>query len=168
MRHLAAEMGAGTMTLYHYVRTKDELMTLVNDAVMAEIVLPPEEPLPTDWRGALTVIANRTRVVMGRHPWIFDVTDDPPIGPNAVRHFDQTMEAVSSLAIGVLDRLDITSCVDEYVFGYCLRQRNNAQDDSAQVPQEIKHYVDTLLATGDYPQLEALADELGISESWEM
>ncbi len=39
MRRLAAELGAGTMTLYHYVRTKDELLTLVTDAVMGEVVL---------------------------------------------------------------------------------------------------------------------------------
>ena len=40
MRRLAAELDAGTMTLYHYVRTKDELLTLVTDAVMGEVVVP--------------------------------------------------------------------------------------------------------------------------------
>ena len=30
MRRLAAELGAGTMTLYHYVHTKDELLALVD------------------------------------------------------------------------------------------------------------------------------------------
>ena len=35
MRRLASELGAGTMTLYHYVRTKDELLALVHDAVMS-------------------------------------------------------------------------------------------------------------------------------------
>ena len=46
MRRIASELDAGTMTLYHYVRTKDELLTLVVDAVMGEVVLPPDEPLP--------------------------------------------------------------------------------------------------------------------------
>ena len=41
MRRLAAELDAGTMTLYHYVRTKDELLALVNDAVMGELIVPP-------------------------------------------------------------------------------------------------------------------------------
>ena len=40
MRRLASELGAGTMTLYHYVRTKDELLALVHDAVMAELLVP--------------------------------------------------------------------------------------------------------------------------------
>ena len=38
MRRLAAELDAGTMTLYHYVHTKDELLALVTDAVMGEVV----------------------------------------------------------------------------------------------------------------------------------
>ena len=37
MRRLAAELDAGTMTLYHYIRTKDELLAIVNDSVMGEL-----------------------------------------------------------------------------------------------------------------------------------
>ncbi len=46
MRRLAAELDAGTMTLYHYVRTKDELLTLVFDVLMGEVALPPGERVP--------------------------------------------------------------------------------------------------------------------------
>ncbi len=52
MRRVAQALGAGTMTLYHYVRSKDELVTLMHDAVMGE-VLVPEGELPSDWRAAL-------------------------------------------------------------------------------------------------------------------
>ena len=52
MRRIATELDAGTMTLYHYVRTKDELLTLVIDAVMGEVVIPDDEPMPDDWRAA--------------------------------------------------------------------------------------------------------------------
>ena len=48
MRRIASELDAGTMTLYHYVRTKDELLTLVVDAVMGEVVMPTTETMPTD------------------------------------------------------------------------------------------------------------------------
>jgi hypothetical protein len=60
MRRLAAELDAPTMTLYYYVRTKDELLSLIVDAVMAEVVLPPERSLPADWKEAMIVIASRT------------------------------------------------------------------------------------------------------------
>lgn len=166
MRHLAAELGAGTMTLYHYVRTKDELLALLNDAVMAEVVLSPDE-MPTDWRGGLTAVANRTKLVVERHPWMFDITDDPAFGPNSVRHFDQSLQAVSSLQLPMLEKLDIVTCVDEYVFGHCLHQRHNtSDDDGGAFPDEMQDYVEGLLATGDYPQLALVAEELGIDDAW--
>src|SRR4051812_43136392 len=34
MRRIASELDSGTMTLYHYVRTKDELLTLIVDTIM--------------------------------------------------------------------------------------------------------------------------------------
>ena len=37
------------MSLYHYVRSKDELLALMWDAVMGELIVPDEE-LSGDWR----------------------------------------------------------------------------------------------------------------------
>ena len=165
MRRLAAELGAGTMTLYHYIRTKDELLTLVTDAVMGEVVVPPDEPFPDDWRAAITLVANRSRAALLRHPWILDIADDPPIGPNSVRHFDQTLEALSSLDVDLLTKFDIVSAVDEYVFGYCLMERNNLQG-APFADDHMVDYVGGLLSTGTYPQLAKMADEIGLAEGW--
>src|SRR6185436_15098966 len=60
MRRVASELGAGTMTLYHYVRNKDELIELMDDAMMSELIVPDDE-MPSDWREALTAIARRSR-----------------------------------------------------------------------------------------------------------
>ena len=167
MRRIAAELDAGTMTLYHYIRTKDELLTLVTDAIMGEIVLGPDEPLPDDWREAVTVIAQpHAGGHASAHPWMLDIADDPAIGPNSVRHFDQTLQAVSSLDVGLATKLDIVSAVDEYVFGYCLSQRNNVQAD-AKLDSGMVEYVEGLLHTGEYPALQAIADELGVMKAWE-
>jgi AcrR family transcriptional regulator len=164
MRRLAAELGAGTMTLYHYVRTKDELLTLVTDWVMGEVVLGEDESLPPQWRDALTVLANRSRASMQRHPWILDISDDPAIGPNSVRHFDQTLEALSSLDTDLETKIDIAAMVDEYVFGHCLMERNNLQTDDQS--GYIVDYVEALLATGSYPQLAAMAADIGVAAGW--
>src|SRR5690242_11749769 len=69
MRRIAGELGAGTMTLYYYVRTKDELIALMDDAIMAEVLIPTEA-FPTHWYDALTAIALRTWDVLVRHPWV--------------------------------------------------------------------------------------------------
>src|SRR6478735_6539222 len=124
MRRLAIALDAGTMTLYHYVRTKDELLALVSDAIMAELLLDEHE-LSGGWRTAMTNIARHSLATFRRHPWVFDVRDDPPIGPNGVRHFDQSWRALASLEIPLQDKIDIISVVDEYVFGYGMQMRNN-------------------------------------------
>ena len=166
MRRLATELDVGTMTLYHYVRTKDELLTLVNDAVMGEVVVPSHLPIPDEWRAALTLLATRTRAAMVKHPWMLDISDDPPIGPNSVRHFDQSLEAVASLDIPLSDKLDIISLIDEYVFGYSRIERNNHRDNAIDDEDEMIEYVSVLIDTGAFPHLASLTDEMGLRPLW--
>jgi AcrR family transcriptional regulator len=68
LRRVAAELGAGTMTLYHYVRTKRELAALMDDAIMGELVIPDDE-LPDGWREGLALLARRTHELFLKHPW---------------------------------------------------------------------------------------------------
>ena len=164
MRRLAAELDAGTMSLYHYIRTKDELLTLVVDAVMGEVVLPGGQRMPRDWRSAITLIAKRSRDALRRHPWILDITDDPNIGPNAMRHFDQSWQALASLNASFEDKLDLITVVDEYVFGYCLHERNNLKDDPNDA--EMADYIGALLVEDEYPALAAMVSEMGMPRLW--
>ncbi|MGZ4772554.1 MAG: TetR/AcrR family transcriptional regulator [Ilumatobacteraceae bacterium] len=164
MRRLAAELDAGTMTLYHYVRTKDELLTLIVDAFLAEVVLAPGQRMPRDWRAAVTLIARRSRDALQRHPWILDIADDPNIGPNAMRHFDQSWQALSSLDASFDDKLDLIMAVDEYVFGFCLLERNNAAGDASDAG--MVDYIGALLVEGDYPALSQMVSEMGLDSLW--
>lgn len=169
MRRLAIELGAGTMTLYHYIRTKDELLALVMDALMGELILDEAE-LTGGWRAALTAIANASRRTFERHPWVFDVHDDPAVGPNGVRHFDQSLQAVASLEISIAEKIDIISAVDEYVFGHALQRRNNYPDleEHSKAGVEMIEYVTGLSRTGDYPQITKLIAELGGQGTWDV
>jgi AcrR family transcriptional regulator len=163
MRRLAIELGAGTMTLYHYVRTKDEVLTLVNDAIMGEVVVPEDEQMPSDWREAVTIIARRTRDVFMRHPWILDIADDPPLGPNFVRHFDQSLHAMSTYPGTFAEKLDVVHAVDEYTFGFCMGERSNLHADAV-VVQKVVDYVEELIATGDYPSLSELVADRSLAD----
>src|SRR5262245_60232678 len=167
MRRLAAELDAGTMTLYHYVRTKDELLALVTDAVMGEVALDDEEELPDGWREAITFIAKRSRDALLRHPWVLDVSDDPPIGPNGVRHFDQTMEALASLDVDIDEKVEIALLVDEYVFGYCMQRRMNDQPEPPGAVDRVVAYVQDLIDSGRYPTLSDLVDRYGFRPTWD-
>lgn len=163
MRRLATELDVGTMTLYHYVHTKVELLAIMVDALVGEVLLPAGEALPADWRGAVTTIACRTRDVLRRHPWVLEVNADPSIGPNALRHFDQSWQAVAGLDSDLEMKLDVTTAVDEYVFGFCVNEhRTFASGDEVEMPA----YLEELLGAGAYPAVRAIADEVGLASFW--
>jgi AcrR family transcriptional regulator len=155
----------GTMTLYHYVRNKDELLALVRDTVMGELIVTDEDQLRLGWRQAMTELAHRTRAAARRHPWMFDIVDSAPMGPNAVRHLDQSLQAVASIDLPLDDRLAIADLVDEFVFGYCLNDRHNARARH-HATSEMVDYLAALIGTGAYPALAAIADDVGPHGLW--
>lgn len=160
MRRLAGELDVGTMTLYHYIRGKDDLLAIVNDAVMGELIVPDGE-LPDDWREALMAIARRSRDVIQRHPWSLDLRDDPTPGPNGTRHYDQTMQAVLPLGLPLPQLFELVSAVDEYVFGHCIVERANYFDQQS-TDGDVIDYMSHLVATGDYPALAVIVERCGV------
>lgn len=65
MRSLAGALGTGPMTLYNYVKDRDDLDALVVEAVLAGIRLPRERG---DWRADVTAIVEATWRTVRRHP----------------------------------------------------------------------------------------------------
>jgi len=160
MRRVARDLGVGTMSLYYYVETKAELLDLMHDAMMGEVIVADGE-LPRDWRGALELIARRALAAIQRHPWSLSGPIALP-GPNALRHFDQSLAAVSDLDLDLQARFEIILAVDDYVFGYALReaedQREEAAWDESQLDKTVAAYFEAQLATGGYPQIEQIRE----------
>lgn len=150
MRRVAQRLGAGTMTLYHYVRNKDELITLMSDAVMAEVVVPEDE-LADDWRTALTQIASRTRQAFSAHHWIFERMGDGRPGPSGMRHFEQSLHAVAPLGLSRNETFELIGTVDDYVFGYSLREVQEMEEHERGWPPEVLDFFKRELASGQYP-----------------
>lgn len=152
MRRVAQRLGAGTMTLYHYVRNKDELITLMSDAVMAE-VLVPEDELAADWRTAVTQIATHTRATFAAHHWIFERMGDGRPGPSGMRHFEQSLRAVAPLGLGRNETFELIGLIDDYVFGYSLREVQEREEHERGWPPEVLDFFKRELASGKYPSI---------------
>jgi AcrR family transcriptional regulator len=169
MRRVAAELGAGTMTLYHYVRTKDELVALMDDAIMGELLIPDGE-MPSDWREALTLIARRTRDAFARHPWTLEAMPEAQLGPNGIRHMEQSVAAVAQLDVDDVTRFEIITLVDDFVFGYAVRSRSLGPDDPEAMEKWLERasaYIDEQVATGEFPHITAIMPEEGMLAFWE-
>jgi AcrR family transcriptional regulator len=164
MRRVASELGAGTMTLYHYVRTKDDLMALMDDAVMREVIIPEGE-MPARWREALGEIARRSFRASSRHPWAYEALRNAAFGPNAMRHFDQSLEAVAGLDIPIEERFELVSLIDDYVVGYVTRWYNDRPSD--EWLEAGLDYMREQLGAGDYPHIEALVTDGDLGVTWD-
>ena len=81
-----------------------------------------------------------------------------------MRHFDQSWQALASLDANFEDKLDLITVVDEYVFGYCLHERNNLKDHTHD--DEMVDYIEDLLIEDEYPALSAMVAEMGMPRLW--
>lgn len=160
MRRVAERLGAGTMTLYHYVRNKDELITLMADEVMGEVLVPAGE-LGGDWRTALAQIARRTRAAFHRHHWALYRLGDGRPGPNGIRHFEQTLAAVSSLDLAESHKFELISQIDDYVFGFCLREAQEMEEHRRGFPADVLEFFQRELDSGEHPNIrDFLGDDI--------
>lgn len=143
MRRIAQELGVGTMSLYYYAKSKSELVSAMDDALMAELLVPT---LPENWREALTAIARRTRDVFVRHPWALSSMQSAPPGVNAMLHMEQCLEALAKTSMTTEEKLTLLALVDDFVFGYTLRE--TADEPVVDIDAANKR-----LATGAFPEL---------------
>ncbi len=161
MRKIAAVLGAGTMSLYHYVRTKDELVTLMDDAIMGE-VLVPDGQLPPHWRAAIAALAYRTRDVFVRHQWAMTALMQARPGPNGMRHVEQSLAALKTTGLETEEKFTVLMTVDDYVFGHTLRTNDRRPMASGEENAATKALLEATLAelaTGQYPELSALVGD---------
>jgi AcrR family transcriptional regulator len=160
MRRVASELGLGTMSLYHYVRSKDELLDLMGDRIMGG-QLVPEPELQRGWREALTAIAQATRRNFERHPWMGGAMSPRPStipGPNALRHVDQSLAAVADLRVDVPTQMEIIAVVDDYVIGFAVRSQRVAEyeehvSDPSEWMEAVFDHLRRRIESGDYPHL---------------
>jgi AcrR family transcriptional regulator len=143
MRRVAQELNVGTMSLYYYVKTKDDLIAVMDDALMSEALLPA---VPRNWKRAITEIATRTHAIFLRHPWALISMQSAPPGLNAMRHMEQCLEALAETSMTAKQKLTLLAIVDDFVFGHALRE-------SASEGAVDMEFVAAQIAKGNFPHI---------------
>jgi AcrR family transcriptional regulator len=110
MRRLAGRLDVATMGLYRYVRNKDDVFSLMLNAVAREIALP--EPGTAGWRDILRGIAREMRAGHLRHPWMarLQASMAATVAPNVL--------AVLEAGLAALDAVDPDLDVDQMVAAF--------------------------------------------------
>jgi AcrR family transcriptional regulator len=131
MRRIARELGAGVMSLYWYVSSKEELLDLMLDTLEAENEIPESSG---DWRADLTAFAYRTRASLGQHPWAIDfIGSRPPSGPHDLQNLERLLGLLDGT--GVEDPrviMGVFMTVATFVFGAVTREAQEVRTQRAQ------------------------------------
>ncbi|GAA5078781.1 AcrR family transcriptional regulator [Thermocatellispora tengchongensis] len=152
IRRVAAELGARAMSLYTYIERKEDLLDLMADEVIAEAHVA--EPLPSDWREATMTIARSERAAVRHHPWLVElISRREAVGPNGLRHLEQSVAALSGLGLDRAATLRILAAVGDYTRGFILREHNAADPRRTAA---VDRYFKERVGTGAYPHLEPM------------
>jgi AcrR family transcriptional regulator len=115
MARVAAELGVGTMSLYRYVKAKDELLALMVDTALGPPP-PPADAADDDWRAALTRGAVALRATYQRNLWILRVPiSSPPLGPNNVAWLEVVLRALASTPLSEAEKAETGLLVSQFV-----------------------------------------------------
>lgn len=158
MRRLAAELGAGAMSLYHYVANKDELLDAMVDVVFSEIEPPPEGD---DWQAAMRTRCVSARQVLARHPWAIALMESRTTpGPANLRHREAVTACLRKAGFSVVMATHANWLIDSYVYGYALQEASLPFDTAAELADMGEDVFLPQLPADQFPYLHESASQL--------
>ncbi|MER5384870.1 TetR/AcrR family transcriptional regulator [Streptomyces sp. NPDC002688] len=159
MRHVAAELGCGTMSLYNYVPRKEDLYELMVDGISGEHDI--REP-SGDWRADMLHVAHQTRALMHRHPWLPRLMS-PVYGfsPNALRYLEHCLACLDPLEVPYGTKMELIAMLNGVVTTYVGNELatvertrslpwSEEQENAARIA-----YLGSQVASGAYPRMAA-------------
>jgi len=165
MRRGAATLGVATMSLYHHVTDKDDLVVGMLDEALGEIEVPAT--VPRDLRSGLEAAARLMWAAFRRHPWAAPAMSltRPQAIPSGLRY--------TEWMLGVLDGRGLDRCTAftahltlfNYVRGTAVNlepertaQAETGLDSDAWIHANVDS-LHALLRRGDYPLFARMLDD---------
>jgi AcrR family transcriptional regulator len=106
MARVAERLGFTPMALYRHVRSKDELLVLMQDAAIGPP--PPLDEDVTGWRPQLERWCLDLLAVVNRHPWWLRIPASPPAPtPNHMAWLDRGLRAMEDTGLAEADKAAI-------------------------------------------------------------
>lgn len=167
MRVLAARLDIAIVTLYRLVSSKEVLVSLMIEHVLAGY-RPPPRPLP-DWRSRLRYEARQDWEAYRRHPWLLPVlaTSRPPLEGGLLDAVDRCVAPLYALGVDHRTAMSVYLVVDGFVQGAAqllvseaVSRRESGLAQRAWWRRQ-QHRMAGAIESGRYPWLTAMADDIG-------
>ncbi|SFB49996.1 transcriptional regulator, TetR family [Amycolatopsis marina] len=164
MRQVAADLGAGVMSLYRHVANKDELIRHMIRAVFAERELPA--PAPEGWRAKLELVSRVQWELYRRHPWLAAQVSmtRPMLLPEMMAHTEWVLAALEGLGLTRLEMTREAVALPAFVRGVALSVADEIEAErntgltSQQWWLSLRHEVEALY--GRFPRLVLMEDDV--------
>ncbi|MFC5403155.1 TetR/AcrR family transcriptional regulator [Cohnella soli] len=161
MSRIAQSLGFSTMSLYRYIDSKEDLLTLMQDTI-CEISIPPDEP-NKDWREMMREYVRATVGVFLKHPWFGDLpVSGVPLTPNNLHIVDWALRSMRELPLNDYEKLSMVLLLSSYArsSGLIMRDMDRAvQQGSAPEAFSGNVYTDalkTLVTPERFPDLSPI------------
>ncbi|MFC0680655.1 TetR/AcrR family transcriptional regulator [Lysobacter korlensis] len=159
MRKLAAELGIEAMSLYHHVRSKEDILDGMVDIVFSEMELPlPGE----EWKTAMRRRAESTRAVLAKHPWAIGILDSRTSpGTATLRYLDTVIAFLRAAGFSIAMAAHALSVLDSYVRGFAMQEASLPLDQSGSIEAATESILEQQhMMSNAFPHLGEMAAEL--------
>jgi AcrR family transcriptional regulator len=154
MRRVGRELGVEAMSLYNHVRDKEDILSGVIEAVMAEFEFPDERDASWVERGRGA--ARAWRRLLKAHPNVITLMSEqrkPMTSLRALRPMEHAIETLRSSGLSDEEAVKAFRAFGGYIQGFVLAEvANMFGGDEVEVPPED---VSAMLPLGELPNLEA-------------
>lgn len=158
VRRLAAELGVQSPALYWHIRSKQELLDGMADAIiLAAGMGPPEED--ETWQDWLARRARASRRSMLAHrDGARVVADAAWLSPATIQMFNEELTALVSRGFTPVLALRTITAVSQYVTGFVLHEQARSRTRAEQPEDPLAALADLLQGSTSAPLLVALRD----------
>ncbi|MET0401879.1 MAG: TetR/AcrR family transcriptional regulator [Cystobacter sp.] len=156
MRKVAGLLESGTMSLYRYVSSRDELVELMADHVMGQVRTPRRTG---DWLEDLAEVARTSRRVLLRHPWLTGhAMSLHAFGPNTLAMMESTLTLLDGHGLSPPETFELWGTVQSFVQGHVLEERagqetaRRADTSAEQLRTQNNSALHRAFSGGQYPR----------------
>jgi AcrR family transcriptional regulator len=161
MRALATRLGVVPAALYRHVRSKEQLLDLVVDGVLAEVDCQPGRTLA--WTDQVKALAHRLRAVLEDHPGIAGLlkTRDP-LGPHSLALAEAFLASLQAAGLPQRETALAFSLIYDYTLGFALSDRTTVNEQRVQdtATRRQLHAFFRSLPADRFPALAALGEHI--------
>lgn len=132
MNRVASSLGFTPMSLYRYIKSKDDLLLLMLEAV-CDIQIP-EENEERGWRERLKEYVEICIQLMRAHPWFTDIPImGVPITPNNLKLVDWPLRIIRDLPLSDYEKMSTVLLISGYsrFYGVLMRDMDRAIEAGA-------------------------------------